>query len=687
VEDALDHLDPDVGYAEWRDIAFAVHDYDSGAIGQALFDDWSSGGSKYDKSAKRQVERFWKQTDKGSEITVATLIYKARRAGWVPDIAPPSPASGEDSEEGDGNGLLESPIEGGYGGYGKVDYGRDGEPKWEQITTFTLEVDAYLDDPDSDDLLIDCTVNPASNAEQSYDVVVTPDVFNEPRKFREAVCTGRTTTFAGNQDDLNALRLHVGQQDAPQRTGTRKLGIHDDELVTPSGVFDADWEDDEPTHRFIKSGAQVEEKWTLGDDGEFDEEEVARICEWLPQVRNSERWYPVVGWYYSTLVTHWIREWTGQMPMMGVDGDTGSGKSTSLEILHEMVGLDGNPHTPKDTKFAQIKLLSSTTNLPIWYDEYKPSELSQYKQDAFQDLLRRTTRGADESRGNADQTVTTYRMTAPILVSGEQSIQGAAEERRTIRTQFKKATTKNPTCARAFAELTGDSYEDSSGVHYCEGLDLKNHAKAVHQYVMQLDEDEAKSVWNEARSHIHNLLTESGISGVGDLEQQALQMVKFGMTLFQHFSNTVDADLDAVTNENIDDAILYIAQSMGEDNRVSHVDEFIGLMGNAIQDGALVWGQDIAVVHEGEPNEELRIKMERAHHAVSKYIREHGLTGYDLLNTPRDYKSRMGDMADENSSYVLDVSKNTTGMNRCVAIDTHALEEQVDGFDRMSLVH
>lgn len=121
-------------------------------------------------------------------------------------------------------------------------------------------------------------------------------------------------------------------------------------------------------------------------------------------------------------------------------------------------------------------------------------------------------------------------------------------------------------------------------------------------------------------------------------------MVKFGMTLFQHFSNTVDADLDAVTNENIDDAILYIAQSMGEDNRVSHVDEFIGLMGNAIQDGALVWGQDIAVVHEGEPNEELRIKMERAHHAVSKYIREHGLTGYDLLNTPRDYKSRMGDM-------------------------------------------
>jgi len=52
VEDALDHLDPDVGYAEWRDIAFAVHDYDSGAIGQALFDDWSSGGEQVRQECK-----------------------------------------------------------------------------------------------------------------------------------------------------------------------------------------------------------------------------------------------------------------------------------------------------------------------------------------------------------------------------------------------------------------------------------------------------------------------------------------------------------------------------------------------------------------------------------------------------------------------------------------------------------
>ncbi|TMT85814.1 hypothetical protein E2L06_04090 [Haloterrigena sp. H1] len=584
-------------------------------------------------------------------------------------------------------GHLYSPIREKDGGYGTWENDKNGDQYWNPITTFTVDVNAYLDDPDNDEMLIDATVVPASAAEQPYDVAFTPSVFNDVRKFKDTVCTGRTTTFDGKTQDLNALRLQILQTDAPERVGTRKIGIHDGELVTPNGVFGEDWELDNPTHRYIDSGAQVEEKWALRDDGEFDEEEVARICEWLPQVRDTERWYPVIGWYYSTLVTHWIREWTGQMPMLGVDGDTGAGKSGSLEILHKMMGLDGSPHSPKATKFAQIKLLSSTTNIPVWYDEYKPSELSQYKQDAFQDLLRRTTRGADESRGNADQTVTTYRMTAPILISGEQSIQGAAEERRTIRTQFRKTTTNNPACDRAFAEMVGDSYEDGSGVHYCEGLDLQNHAKAVHQYVMQMDEDEAKGVWNEAKSHIHNLLSDAGIGGVGDLEQQGLQMVKFGMVLFQHFGNTMGADLSHVTNEDIDAAILYIARSMGEDNRMSHVDEFMGLLGNAIQDGALVWGQDIAIVHEGDPNEELRIKMERAHHAVSKYVREHGLTGYDLLNTPKDYKSRMGDMADENNSYVIDVSKNTTGMNRCVAIDTYALEEQVDGFDRMILAH
>lgn len=689
VEDALNHLNPDVGYSEWRDIAFAVHDYDSGPTGQALFDDWSSDGSKYDKSAKRQVERFWKQTDRGSGITVATLIHIARRAGWVPDIAPSSPSKGEDSDDGDETGLLDSSIEEGNGGYGKVEYGRDGEPKWEQITTFTLEVNAFLDERDSDEFLIDLTVVPASNAEGSFDVAIEPTVFNDVQKFKNEVCIGRTTTFSGNYDDLNALRIHIGQRDAPRRTGTRKIGMHGDELVTPDGVFGPDWDLDEPTHRYIHTGSPADTKWKLGEDGDYDPETVARILELLPQTRDTDRWFPAIGWYYAVSLAPWIREWAGQLPMLMASGDTGSGKTSALGQLYKMMGMDGAPGSAQDTKFALIRALSSTTNIPTWLDEYKPSDMSSYQKDQMQDLLRKATRGGDEARGNADQTVTTYRIISPVVLSGEQELQGAAEERRAIRTQFRKVvTTEGTETAQAWAKLSGGSYEDAQGVHYCEGYDPHEHAKAIHQYALNLDKDEAHELWQESRRHIHGLLSNAGIAGVGDLEQQALQMIKFGMVLYQHFGSTVNANLKGIiTNDDIDSAIIYIAGKMGTQNRTSHVDEFLGLMAAAIEDGELIVGHDFKIVHRGKDNEELRIKMAKAHHAVSKYVRDHGLDGYDLLNKANDYKSRMADLAEEDDSYVVDIGVFTKGLNRCVAIDTHRMEEQVDGFVRDSIVY
>ena len=58
------------------------------------------------------------------------------------------------------------------------------------MMTFTISLDPYLDDSNSDDLLIDCTVTPALTAERPYDVVISLDVFTELRNSRDVVCTG-----------------------------------------------------------------------------------------------------------------------------------------------------------------------------------------------------------------------------------------------------------------------------------------------------------------------------------------------------------------------------------------------------------------------------------------------------------------------------------------------------------------
>jgi len=84
VEDALSNINPDVGYTEWRNIAYAVHDFDSSAKGKSIFESWSRGGSKWDSDAERTVDHVWENADAGSGVTVATLVHKAKEAGWSP---------------------------------------------------------------------------------------------------------------------------------------------------------------------------------------------------------------------------------------------------------------------------------------------------------------------------------------------------------------------------------------------------------------------------------------------------------------------------------------------------------------------------------------------------------------------------------------------------------------------------
>jgi putative DNA primase/helicase len=98
VADALDKIDPDVPHSEWIQLAYAVHDYDDGSTGQRLFEKWSKDGSKWDKAAARSVEAIWSSASKGSGVSVATLVHKAKENGWNPRPSGAS-KSGTNTEE------------------------------------------------------------------------------------------------------------------------------------------------------------------------------------------------------------------------------------------------------------------------------------------------------------------------------------------------------------------------------------------------------------------------------------------------------------------------------------------------------------------------------------------------------------------------------------------------------------
>ena len=567
------------------------------------------------------------------------------------------------------------------GGYGYYEE-RDGDTIFELVTNFMLDGESFfLKDSER---LIDMTVKP-STGEQSYDLTVSADVFNDARRFRDNVVTGFTTTFEGSPSDLNELRKLVGGQDAPVRTGTHHMGLHPEtgEFVTPNGVLTGDGWTDDPDMAYIEREIATERAFKLAPDAYdgFDRDEVAEILELLPKTRNSDRFLPVLGWLYTAPFRPYIQAETGQFNTLHVTGETGAGKSSTLSLTWQLLGMNGEPMSVDDTKFSLITAFASSRSVPIWFDEYKPGDMKDWQIDTFHNLLRKSTRGGVETRGNADKSTTEYHLNAPLMVSGEQAVQGAAEERRSIQTRFRDDV-KEPgsETRRAFAKLTGTAYEAGGETRYPSGYDLQQHAYAYYQFVARQDEETVIEQWHRSGEYVRDLLETHGVHGVDDTPLQGIQTIHFGISMYGRFATGLGAD-ELPSNDEIDAALLYIAEQFGDDgDRKSHLDRFLELTSRAASAEYIEEDQHYTVVKQGTPEEEVALKLPLVFDAVSKYARDYGLDGEDMLNTASDYKERIGEAADKPATYVNAASQYTTGLNRCVRIDSARAADRI-GFD------
>ena len=78
VKDMLSHISPDVSYDIWYKIATALQD---GGYPFHIWNDWSSGGKKY---RKEEMIPKWNSFTPGRGISIGTLVYLAKEAGWSP---------------------------------------------------------------------------------------------------------------------------------------------------------------------------------------------------------------------------------------------------------------------------------------------------------------------------------------------------------------------------------------------------------------------------------------------------------------------------------------------------------------------------------------------------------------------------------------------------------------------------
>ena len=547
----------------------------------------------------------------------------------------------------------------------------DGEVYHDRITNFHLEVNAYVVGKQGDKQ-VDLTVQPCPTVEDGYDVVVPFTVFNESRKFRKEVVTGRTTVFDGGIRELNALRQFVATQDAPTRHLTKKLGLQDGEIVTPEGVLGVDT----PSFRYDKQGTDMEEKFHIDCIGDYDEEVVADILELLPQIRKKKRGLPIFGWWYSSLFAPYIRSEEGELPALTVTGETEAGKTALLQLLSQMFGLEPDSASPTVTKFSLIRHMSATTNIPVWFDEYKPADMSGYEKDTFHSLFRRHTRGANITRGRQDLSEVSYSLTAPIVVSGEQQIQGNAEQRRAITVRLKKDPEETTT---AWSEIAGETNKTQKGIVHPDGFDYSQHARAVWTILNEIDSDEFQETWESAKESAYDTLSRTGRTDLGSLEFVSLAMVKFGLAVFQLLASRVDANPD-ITDADIEEAMTYVIEESGKEERTSHVEEFLQFVESSAREGYIEKGIHYDVVEKhGSDNDELCLKLPDTHAEVSRYLKDREVNA-DFFDSHTDYRERFRELHDE-ETIVTDTSKVHRELNRCVAFDIEELDKKVDGFE------
>ena len=112
VQELLDHVSSACPYPQWRNILFAVHDWDDGTTGKALAESWSRG-SGWDEQSQRLIDTIWQGAEPGNGISLGTLVHHAKQGGWEPSQGghetpdtPRQPDSAEDIDDDDEGGAV-----------------------------------------------------------------------------------------------------------------------------------------------------------------------------------------------------------------------------------------------------------------------------------------------------------------------------------------------------------------------------------------------------------------------------------------------------------------------------------------------------------------------------------------------------------------------------------------------------
>ena len=334
--------------------------------------------------------------------------------------------------------------------------GRDGEPL--VLSSFVVEPKQRILVED-DGMIIDARVTAETGP--SYDIRFPRGAWNSRQSLLKELRSIDLQWTGSDEHVQGVLRLVAGRP-VPTRRGTNNLGYLETEegprWVTPDSVIAPELTGGYENITYVPSGSSLSRRVHVREsvDPRTEGAAAAVILRELLRVNAPEVMLPIIGWFFAAPLKPRIHARLGRFPILIVWGTQGSGKSSLImDVMWPLFGIvSSDPYSATETEFALLKLLSATNSVPVFIDEYKPSDMPRKRRNQLHRYMRRLYTGEVEERGRADQKVNSYRLAAPLCIAGEtRPIEPALVERILTANPDKDALTRNPDHARAYARI------------------------------------------------------------------------------------------------------------------------------------------------------------------------------------------------------------------------------------------
>ncbi len=273
-------------------------------------------------------------------------------------------------------------------------------------------------------------------------IILSRDDFRSGGKFKRALSFDSRLEYYGNGQDTTQLQGLMTDYRPPLKAGTDKMGLHriDGKWVYVEGHEVVD--NDGPTDKIVYTNNDLSDDMPcILAQPDISQENLELIAANLNQFNDPSIAYLVLGWVGFCFVKERLAEKVNKRnPILLCQGEPGSGKTETITRIIQRIFANPHPvtNTADATKFTFAVNGSWSNMVPFHYDEWKKSVMQGWQVKNLESMLLAVFNQTTLPRGCTNQSVNDYRFTAPLVISGEMTLESPSLRHRIFDVFFSK---------------------------------------------------------------------------------------------------------------------------------------------------------------------------------------------------------------------------------------------------------